>query len=119
MRINSATKLTCSAGIGPNRMIAKICSDLNKPNGQAYVRPVLQEVLDFIGKMAIRKIPYIGGMKETTLHAMGFKTAQDLRDRAADLMIAFLEHEHKFLIKCGMGLGQTRHGEDGSLESFN
>jgi nucleotidyltransferase/DNA polymerase involved in DNA repair len=56
-------------------MIAKICSDLNKPNGQAYVRPVLQEVLDFVGKMAIRKIPYIGGMKETTLHAMGFKTA--------------------------------------------
>ncbi len=75
MRINNTTKLTCSAGIGPNRMIAKICSDLNKPNGQAYVRPILQEVLDFIGKMAIRKIPYIGGMKETTLHAMGFKIA--------------------------------------------
>lgn len=33
MRINTATKLTCSAGIGPNRMIAKICSDINKPNG--------------------------------------------------------------------------------------
>lgn len=33
MRINTATKITCSAGIGPNRMIAKICSDLNKPNG--------------------------------------------------------------------------------------
>jgi DNA polymerase kappa len=33
MRINNATKLTCSAGIGPNRMIAKICSDINKPNG--------------------------------------------------------------------------------------
>lgn len=32
-RINEATKLTCSAGIGPNRMIAKICSDLKKPNG--------------------------------------------------------------------------------------
>ena len=55
--------------------------------------------------MPIRKIPYIGGMKETTLHAMGFITGQDLRDRAADLMIAFLEHEHKFLIKCGMGIG--------------
>ena len=41
MRINNATKLTCSAGIGPNRMIAKICSDINKPNGQAYVRPIL------------------------------------------------------------------------------
>jgi nucleotidyltransferase/DNA polymerase involved in DNA repair len=79
----------------------------------------LEEVLEFIGKMPIRKIPYIGGMKETGLHAMGFITGKDLRDRAADLMIAFTEHEQKFLIKCGMGLGQTRHGEDGSLESFN
>ena len=56
MRINDATKLTCSAGIGPNRLIAKICSDINKPNGQAYVRPDLTEILDFIGKMPIRKI---------------------------------------------------------------
>ena len=32
-RVFEATKLTCSAGIGPNRMIAKICSDWNKPNG--------------------------------------------------------------------------------------
>jgi DNA polymerase kappa len=37
MRINSATSLTFSAGIGPNRMIAKIGSDYNKPNGQFYL----------------------------------------------------------------------------------
>ena len=41
MRINEATRLTCSAGIGSNKMIAKICSDLNKPNGQSYVKPIL------------------------------------------------------------------------------
>jgi len=68
--------------------------------------------------MGIRKIPYIGGMKETTLGAMGFKLGKDLRDRACDLMITFLEFEHTFLIRCGLGLGQTRHGESGSLESF-
>ena len=32
-RVFEATKLTCSAGIAPNRMLAKICSDWNKPNG--------------------------------------------------------------------------------------
>lgn len=32
-RVVEATKLTCSAGIAPNRMLAKICSDWNKPNG--------------------------------------------------------------------------------------
>ena len=36
-KVFEATKLTCSAGIGPNKMIAKICSDINKPNGQTYV----------------------------------------------------------------------------------
>lgn len=82
MRINTATKLTCSAGIGPNRMIAKICSDINKPNGQSYVKNDLQAVMAFISNLAIRKVPYIGGMRETTLNAMGFKTCQDLRDRA-------------------------------------
>jgi DNA polymerase kappa len=37
MRINAATNITCSAGIGPNRMLAKIGSDYNKPNGQFYL----------------------------------------------------------------------------------
>jgi DNA polymerase kappa len=38
-RVNDATNLTCSAGIAPNKMLAKIYSDLNKPNGQAYLPP--------------------------------------------------------------------------------
>ena len=97
-------------------MIAKICSDLNKPDGQTYVRPEREEILEFLGSMNIRKIPYIGGMKETTLGAMGFKTGKDLRDRACDLLIAFREIEHTFLIRCGMGLGQTRHGDSFDLQ---
>lgn len=74
--------------------------------------------MSFIENLEIRKVPYIGGMRETTLNAMGFKTCFDLRNRAQDLMIAFTPYEHTFLIKCGMGLGQTKHGEEGSLESF-
>ena len=66
-RVFEATKLTCSAGIAPNRMLAKICSDWNKPNGQAYVPPNLEFILDFVGKLPVRKIPNIGGMTETTI----------------------------------------------------
>ena len=36
-RVKETTKITCSAGIGPNRMLAKICSDWNKPDGQSYM----------------------------------------------------------------------------------
>ena len=66
-RVNEATKITCSAGIAPNRMLAKICSDWNKPDGQSYMPPDRSYIMDFIGKLEIRKIPYIGGMQETTL----------------------------------------------------
>jgi hypothetical protein len=46
------------------------------------VSPNLEGILKFIGDMDIRKIPYIGAMKETTLNAMGYKRGRDLRDRA-------------------------------------
>ena len=87
-------------------MIAKICSDMNKPNGQFYIQPHREKILDFIGSLGVRKIPNIGGMSETTLNAMGFKTGGDLLSRAHDLKIAFTPHMHTFLIKCGLGIGQ-------------
>lgn len=117
-RVFEATKLTCSAGIAPNRMIAKICSDWNKPNGQAYVPPDKDFIMEFIGKMPIRKIPNIGGMTETTLAELGIKTGKDLRDKAAELMISYREIAHTFLVRCGLGLGQVRHGEAGSDETY-
>jgi DNA polymerase kappa len=59
-------------------MLAKICSDWNKPNGQAYMAFHRQEIIDFIGGLEIRKIPYIGAMTETTLKEIGIRTGQDL-----------------------------------------
>src|SRR5262249_58759911 len=49
-----ATKLTSSAGVGPNKLIAKIASDLNKPNGQCEVNP--EQVADFMKDLPLRKI---------------------------------------------------------------
>jgi len=42
--IQERTQLTCSGGIAPNRMLAKICSDFNKPNGQKYLLNTLEEI---------------------------------------------------------------------------
>src|SRR5438477_2683046 len=47
------TKLTASAGIGPNKLIAKIASDINKPNDQFEVR--LEDVAQFIAPLPVRK----------------------------------------------------------------
>ena len=104
-RVFETTKLTCSAGIAPNRMLAKICSDWNKPNGQAYVPPNREFILDFVGKLPIRKIPWIGEMTESALAELGIKTGQDLREKATELLISYKAIAYTFLIKCGLGLG--------------
>jgi len=90
-------------------MIAKICSDINKPNGQTYVEPDYESVISFMNDRPIRKIPGVGGMLETTLKSMGIETGKDLCNRAADLLISFEEKRSTFLIRSGLAIGSTRH----------
>ena len=56
-RIHSTTQLTASAGIASNKMLAKIASDMNKPNGQYIIPPSREKILNFIRKLPIRKVP--------------------------------------------------------------
>jgi DNA polymerase IV len=71
------TKLTSSAGIGPNKLIAKIASATNKPNGQLEVRPV--EVPEFMEKLSVRQIWGIGEKTEQKLQELGVKTCGELQ----------------------------------------
>src|SRR5262249_61030651 len=72
-----ATKLTSSAGVGPNKLIAKIASDLNKPNGQCEVKP--EQVADVMKDLSVRKIWGIGEKSERKLEELGVKTCGDLQ----------------------------------------
>ena len=54
--IQKATGLTASAGIAPNKMLAKIASDTNKPNGQFMIKPVKEEILAFLKDLPVRKV---------------------------------------------------------------
>lgn len=60
-RIVDRTGLTASAGIAPNMMLAKVASDLNKPNGQCFVVPTREGVLEFVRKLPIRKVSELVG----------------------------------------------------------
>lgn len=56
-KVVEATRgLTCSVGVAPNMMLAKIASDKNKPNGQCVVGATREEVLEFIADLPIRKV---------------------------------------------------------------
>jgi DNA polymerase-4 len=71
------TKLTSSAGIGPNKLVAKIASEINKPNGQLEVTP--EEVAKFMADLPVRKIWGIGPATERKLEQLGIKTCGELQ----------------------------------------
>lgn len=75
--IFEATGLTASAGIAPNKLIAKIASDWHKPNGQKVVTP--KEVKDFMTPLPVSKIYGVGKVTTKKMHQNGIKTCQDLQ----------------------------------------
>ncbi|KAI3679827.1 hypothetical protein L2E82_50936 [Cichorium intybus] len=65
--VYKATGLTCSAGIAPNRLLAKVCSDINKPNGQFVLPNDRAAIMTFISSLSVRKI---GGIGKVTEHIL-------------------------------------------------
>lgn len=76
-RIFERTQLTASAGIGPNKLIAKLASDVNKPNGLFTVTP--QKVKDFIARVPVERIWGVGKVTAKHMHDLGIKTCLDMQ----------------------------------------
>ncbi len=76
-QIRIKTGLTSSAGIGPNKLIAKIASDYKKPDGITVVSPL--KVLEFLENLPVRKIPGVGPVTEQKLAAKNILTISELR----------------------------------------
>lgn len=76
--IKLETGLTASAGIGPNKLIAKIASDWNKPNGQCVVSP--SKVETFMQDLPVRRIWGVGPKSAAKLEALGVQTCGDLQN---------------------------------------
>lgn len=70
--------LTASAGIAPIKFLAKVASDLNKPNGQFVIPP--QDVQGVIDKLPLEKIPGVGKVSLEKLHQAGFFLCEDIKD---------------------------------------
>ncbi|XP_019337975.1 DNA polymerase kappa isoform X2 [Alligator mississippiensis] len=106
-RIEQKTRLTASAGIAPNTMLAKMCSDQNKPNGQFRIPPDRQAVMDFIKDLPIRKVPGIGKVTEKLLKALGILTCSELYQQRAPISLLFSETSWRNFMDISLGLGST------------
>ncbi|CAD7684559.1 unnamed protein product [Nyctereutes procyonoides] len=118
-RIEQKTTLTASAGIAPNTMLAKVCSDKNKPNGQYQVLPNRQAVMDFIKDLPIRKVSGIGKVTEKMLKALGIITCTELYQQRALLSLLFSETSWHHFLHISLGLGSTHLARDGERKSMS
>jgi DNA polymerase-4 len=81
-QIREETQLTASAGIAPNKFLAKIASDWNKPDGQFVIRP--QHAFDFLTPLPVGRIPGVGKVMQEKLAALGVGTVGELRMLGAE-----------------------------------
>ncbi len=74
--IHTNEKLTCSIGVGPNKLVAKIASDFQKPDGLTVVRA--DEVETFLAPLPVQKLLWVGKKTAHRLNEMGIHTIGDL-----------------------------------------
>ncbi len=96
-RIENTIGITVSAGIAPNKFIAKIASDWNKPNGQTVVTP--EQIDVFMAELPVKHIWGVGKVTAARLEKLGIKTCGDVRNydifEFVQLFGQFGAHIHK------------------------
>lgn len=83
--IFETTQLTASAGVAPNKFIAKIASDWNKPNGICVVPP--SKVMAFLLPLPLEKIPGVGKVTLKKFHQLKMFTVADMAQRSVDELV--------------------------------
>jgi DNA polymerase-4 len=84
LRILNEVGLTASAGISVNKFIAKVASDVNKPNGQKTVSP--DEVIPFLEDLPIRKFYGVGKVTAEKMYQLGIFTGLDLKSKPIEFL---------------------------------
>jgi DNA polymerase IV len=115
--------IRCSAGVSYSKLVAKIASDLQKPDGLVIVRPEDKESL--YDRLALDDIPGIGRRMKRNLGTLGIKTLRDLRDYPKSKLIAHYGIQGQHLHSMGQLEGtwkeefdETLDASDGSMKSI-
>lgn len=101
--IFAETGLTASAGVAPCKFVAKIASDINKPDGLYTVTPL--QLDGFVCQLQLKAIPGVGRVTWEKLQAMGLFTCADVRRYPFDKLV-------RRFGKFGLALWQRAHGQD-------
>ncbi|POS72988.1 impB/mucB/samB family protein [Diaporthe helianthi] len=106
-QVHLKTSITVSAGIAANAKLAKICSNINKPNGQFVLPNDRVSIIEFMRDLPCRKVNGIGRVWERELKAIGIETCGNIYGQRQFLDPLFGEKAFEFLMTCHLGLGRT------------
>jgi DNA polymerase-4 len=104
-KIQTETGLTCSVGIAPVRYLAKIASDLDKPDGLSIIHP--EQVNDFINALAIQKVPGVGKKSTEQLNRIGIQFLGDIKHYPKEMLTKRLGKFGYRLIDLSNGVDPT------------
>jgi DNA polymerase IV (DinB-like DNA polymerase) len=116
--IKAQKKLTCSIGIGPNKLVAKIAADYQKPDGLTVIVP--DEVNSFLSSLPIEKLIGVGAKTKEKMQALGINTIGDLAKRDVQKLIeVFGKGQGTYFHYASMGIDNDPVQEKGEAESIS
>ena len=104
-RIRETISLTCSIGIAPNKFLAKVASDMDKPDGLTIIPP--DKVKQFIDRLPIEKVPGVGKKTVRTLNRMGVFTLGHIQQLSEHELLEKTGKFGKRLLKLSRGIDET------------
>lgn len=116
-QIRAETGLTASAGIAPNKFLAKIASDWNKPDGQFVIRPA--KVLEFLQPLPVRKVPGVGKVTQARLEQLGIQTVGDLATHGAEELEHYFGRYGRRLYELARGIDEREVQTDQPLQQVS
>jgi DNA polymerase-4 len=105
-RIFDEVGLTASAGISSSKFIAKIASDINKPNGQKTIPP--EEVIPFLEELAIEKFFGIGKVTAAKMYQNGIFTGKDLKEKSLEFLTSKFKNSGAHYYQVVRGLHHSK-----------
>ena len=117
-KISAKEKLTCSIGVGPNKIVAKIASNIQKPDGLTIVRA--HDVASFLSPLSVRRMVGVGKKTEKKLETLGVRTIGHLsRFDVQRLVEVFGRKKGTYFHNASNGVDDEQVQERGLPESMS
>tara|TARA_R110002073_G_scaffold123234_1_gene266786 strand:+ start:78376 stop:79458 length:1083 start_codon:yes stop_codon:yes gene_type:complete len=105
-RIWEELELRASAGISVNKFVAKIASDINKPNGQKTINP--EEVIPFLEGLSVNKFYGVGKVTAAKMHNLGIFTGMDLKKKSQEELTKLFGKSGSFYYNIVRGIHHSK-----------